>query len=727
MTAPASAAMALVERLSQSWPLPWQSGLSEEQHPLYGEIAALSSGEPASLPFFRHDQIGWLTVAGDAKRLQEGIDDLRAWLLPSYGWEDAAQPLALPGETQSELSALIFSLSPAGYFRWWTPATLGRTVTERLRMRRELLAARPAHAVRELPSLVELRRQFQVGLAIGARDVAQVAVDAVDRHQLDSASNVRFLQVRLWDRFGAYEEIVHQAGLADLLALPLPQGVRAAILRAFHSRELADLEARGALGEAREVYAARVHPVLGAVLTRTRASEGKQARRLMAYRASLRGDRAAAALLRAESADDPVLAGILAPLGDVDVPAIPLEEQFERAWQLRDWPAVQNLGPQLLSVASPLSEEQLAEVIVVLRRSLRDLPNAELAARLAAVAAPATQPEPAAASAPATASWPDFLSRLQAGDWAAARRFLEQADRPGAAAVQTEDVPELVRTVGELFTSPDLDNPAAEHLVQESLPALIEDFVSESGFPRRTLLPLYEELLRTWAEQRAESAFVPDGQLLLVLASEVLQHSAGAEAEVVETLRRWWEVRRVRARLPFLLEALDLVTEYTHAREAAESLWIDGADFVRRDPTALSRGERLLWRQIGRRIGLEAAMLDECLGTTQADAEGTPDPIAEADLQKIAIVSLQERAARQAAEWIQERTGAEVITVIEHTAGASTANARSSDVILFVWAANKHAVYRAFDDVRNRLAYVQGTGPSSILLALERWVVEHVR
>jgi hypothetical protein len=39
-----------------------------------------------------------------------------------------------------------------------------------------------------------------------------------------------------------------------------------------------------------------------------------------------------------------------------------------------------------------------------------------------------------------------------------------------------------------------------------------------------------------------------------------------------------------------------------------------------------------------------------------------------------------------------------------------------------VWAATKHAVYRAFDDVRDRIEYVQGTGASSIVLALERWI-----
>ncbi len=40
-----------------------------------------------------------------------------------------------------------------------------------------------------------------------------------------------------------------------------------------------------------------------------------------------------------------------------------------------------------------------------------------------------------------------------------------------------------------------------------------------------------------------------------------------------------------------------------------------------------------------------------------------------------------------------------------------TSPASPADVILVVWAATKHAVYRVFDDVREKLAYVLGTGP----------------
>ena len=46
--------------------------------------------------------------------------------------------------------------------------------------------------------------------------------------------------------------------------------------------------------------------------------------------------------------------------------------------------------------------------------------------------------------------------------------------------------------------------------------------------------------------------------------------------------------------------------------------------------------------------------------------------------------------------------------------------AQTADIILFVWAACTHAVYRAFDAHRERLVYVQGTGVSSIVAAAER-------
>ena len=62
--------------------------------------------------------------------------------------------------------------------------------------------------------------------------------------------------------------------------------------------------------------------------------------------------------------------------------------------------------------------------------------------------------------------------------------------------------------------------------------------------------------------------------------------------------------------------------------------------------------------------------------------------------------------------------------VSEKVAGKQTDLARKSDVILFVWLATTHAVFRAFDDyARQCLCYVQGTGGASIVRSLERWAV----
>jgi hypothetical protein len=719
----------LLERLSRSWPVSWQVADSvhalrspPEDHPLHGEFAALETGDAVCLPFFQETRVGWVTLAGDAERLQEGIDDLRAWILPSFGWEDEERPLALPGEAASQLSNLLFGLSPAGYFRWWCARSNVDTVVERLRTRRALLDAKPLHVVREVASLVELRRQFEVGLAIGGAQVAQTALDTIDRYQLDTARNTRFMQVRLWDRFGEYEEIVNQPGLDDLLALPVPNAIRLAIVRAFHAVFLAELEEAGAIEEAQLAYATRLPLQLGAFLDRPHPGDDVVVRRCMAYRARHATDRAAAAFLLGENGNDSIVRQILALLEEPEPESLTLEERFYRAWQLQNWSGVQALGRSLLERQDELPEETRSEVLLILRHSLRYAPDSTLAERLQTPVPEGTPAAVVEATPSMAADWPEFLARLQQQDWEGAHAFLRQSDRSGADAISSDEVPELVRTVGELFTSPELDSLTAVQLVQESLSLLIEDFVSEPGFPRRALHPLYAELLRVWAEQRVDSTFIPDGQLLLVLAAEVLEHSGDQGGEVTEILSRWWNSRPVRAQLPFLLEALDLLTEFTTPDRAAENLWIQGADLVRRDPDVISRGERILWRQIGRRIGLDPETIDEFLAITEDQAEAATDPIGEAPLQKIAIVSLQERAARQAAEWIRERTSADVLTVVEQSAGAATDSAKTADVILFVWAANKHAVYRAFDDVRDRLAYVQGTGPSSIVLALERWI-----
>lgn len=150
------------------------------------------------------------------------------------------------------------------------------------------------------------------------------------------------------------------------------------------------------------------------------------------------------------------------------------------------------------------------------------------------------------------------------------------------------------------------------------------------------------------------------------------------------------------------------------------ALWFDGAGLIKVDHDGLSFTDRHLWHRLGRRLGLDAATTDEALGGGWQTLEAASDPLLACGVKKIAIVSLHERAAREAALQIEQRSRANVLVVTDHAAGEGTASAATADLILFVWGATKHAVYRAFDKVRDRLEYVQGTGSASIVRALER-------
>ena len=159
-------------------------------------------------------------------------------------------------------------------------------------------------------------------------------------------------------------------------------------------------------------------------------------------------------------------------------------------------------------------------------------------------------------------------------------------------------------------------------------------------------------------------------------------------------------------------------------RDALPSMWIDGADLIRTSNYMLTPSDKDLWKNIGAKTGLGSTDIDEYIGKTTSTAEESVDCLKEYGFKKIAIVSLQEKSALMAAEHIKKRTGATVTVVSAHVAGTQTKEACAADVILFVWAKNKHAVFRAFDKVKDKVAYVAGTGATSIIRSLEKWTIK---
>jgi hypothetical protein len=326
-------------------------------------------------------------------------------------------------------------------------------------------------------------------------------------------------------------------------------------------------------------------------------------------------------------------------------------------------------------------------------------------------------------------NWREFFSAIREGSVDLAEPFLDAVERESLDLSRPSVTHEVISQIADLLTQPasSLDRSLAL-IVERSTSLLVEDLVGDPSYPRCELADSYFLLLQTWVALRQSSASPIDSNVTLSLAEGVFECPIMRESETAELLRIWWGARPVKANLPFLLSGLELICEFCSQSAVGQGMWIDGITSISTRGVKLAATELALWQSIGRNLGFDSATIDEYLPASQ-DTEGDEaqqDSLAKAGLRKVAIVSLHERAAKSAGKFIAERTGAQVVIVDELVAGPAAESARSADVILLVWAATKHAVYRAFDDARDRLVYVQGTGMASIVLALDRWVAQTI-
>ncbi|HVJ67387.1 MAG TPA: hypothetical protein VM510_05350, partial [Caulifigura sp.] len=665
----------LLHRFSDSWPASLQLTFFEGQpaarqsHSLAYEISAFSEGRAASLPFFvtAQDEVAWITLAPDDQQLRAAIEELRAWVLPSFGWEDPRGAMVLPGEVAGPLSQLCSTMSPAGYFRWKTTTRQADRVFTKLRQRRELEQVRPRHAARRLPSLYELRREFAVALTVGDRPAAEEVVAAIDRRQLDTADNTLFMRIRLWGSFGDSASVVTHADLDRLLSIRMPHRIRLSIIEAFHSHFLASLEDEGRIDDSSNQYAAEVHDLLSGLIAMTNAADSLPARRLLAYRASALADAGQARGLLA-GAPDPVLKHLLSALAQQGAEPPPsLEARFLDARKRRDWRYVQEIGEELIG--------DHPEYIPILRHSLGLRPNQALHLSLDAVEARAPADTAEVGAAPKT--WAEWFALLRGGRPTSLETFLEEQPARSWGNPGAEEVQGLRESLDELYTDPAVstDN-RLRHTMMSGLVELADQCIKDPRFPRPGLADVYLGLFRLWGSLNRGSIYGPDSQVLLELGEAVLQFGREAESEVVDFLRAWWEARRVKALLPFLLGAVEMLDRIGSDGQC-ENLWVVAGQFVRSDPDVLSPGERLLWRRTGARIGYDDATLDEYVPLPESAADA--DPIRNAAFTKIAIVSLRGRQAHEAAGLLRDRSDAQIVVVEETHPGPATTSALSAD------------------------------------------------
>ncbi|WP_353646240.1 hypothetical protein [Mesorhizobium sp. WSM2239] len=658
-------------------------GSVRADHPLANEIAATLNGKVASLPYPRRQDVVWVTLAPTAGELRRAIEDLRCWVLPSFGWESAPSILS-EGGTAGQMGSLLLRQSPQGYFRWHSRLADIHHVIARLATMRAVIAQAPARQSQLRPSLEMLRRQFTLGLATGDRNTALQAINDIDQRQLDTASNALSMRIRLAAAFGDDQAIVNHPQLDDLLSMRIPQRVVESVLLAHHAVFLADHEAAGNIEAALAAYLPLYGRLAGLAGHPTDGADAAIVR-MATYDAALAKDAGRLHALADRFPGDAVVAALASIL-----PALGLQSSSEPA------------APPVLKTEAQLVEPPFVETV--------EPPVTE--GETHKVASVPVTDEPAL-----PLDWSDVPTLVATDAHEPLAAFLQRAMlMPDACDPGDGDF------VIELFTDSDIIADTKKRAAADQvLTTVIDAYVCEERFPRRERLSLYQAVLEIWSSSRTMSTDPIDGQLLLTIADALLRLDGRLEAIAATAIVRWWEARPVRSRLAWLGEALELLTEQSTAQDYL-ALWYAGAGLTKVDHEGFSVADRHLWYRLGRRLGLDVTTTDEALGGDWQPLQSADDPLLAAGFKKIAIVSLHERAAREAAAQIEDRTQAHVVLVTDHAAGEGTASATTADVILFVWGATKHAVYRAFDKVRDRLEYVQGTGSASIVRALERRV-----
>lgn len=653
------AKVVLLDLTRPHWPASWAHD-PDIRLALDRLIADLDVSRPSSLPVLKEGSIWWLSVAPTVRELRWYLDDLKAWL-PKQDARAVVADVTTVAPATSPYAMPLSVLAPEGYVRWITPLSRSADILRRLGRMHGFLATKPKVAHNRVPSLPALRLEFITALRVGDWARADGCIDEIDHWNLDHASGTIQMRIRLLDARGDTAELFEFVSRTRAWNFASPRRIAGAIARAIDAQVIEPAELRDGPQAALDLFRSIWYPKLLQTIANARGDT--TAARLLAYAACVDCDHRV--LRNLLPALPPTLASFLqAQLPSTDTPAQPVPSSPVPV------PAQPKSTPTEDSSASYWSE---------LHASVRD--GRTTRAR-------------------------DLIASIDT----------ELLDDPAFLAAAPD-------ALLELLSDPAIEaTPGPRLLQQEAIAALIDAFVVAPGFPRTAHLEIYLSLLDGLVAINGVAASEADSQLVLGLTGAVANLSGDACPRCEQVVRGWWERRPVLQRLGWLLAALDSLASLHPDPHGLAGLFIEALSLAARKGRMLTPGEAGAWRTVGRRLELSESEVEQYVRPlcTLPDRDA-PDVLVTAGFRHIAIVSLRKPSAQEAAEELKVRTGASVSVVSSLVAGPETRHAATADLILYVWAAASHATYRAFDSLRDRLEYVQGTGASSIVLAAERW------
>jgi len=658
----------LVKELAQSWPAGLATALgtpsTREATAVAGLIDRARRGDTSSLPFLLRakDRVLWVSVGGSTRHLLEYAEDLRSWVLEGYGVTGDVE--FVQGAEVGRLAKIVQAVSSDGYLRWGSATATLPTVLGVLSQMHAFIDRMPTAESESIPSIHVLRFRFVSALRCGNWGTAATVIDEIDRWGLEQAHKTMQMRLRLLGESGDHVSLVETVDRNHLWSLAHPTRVAQAILEAFLKVVVEPLEATLSPSDVCEQLRPWYQKVIQVL---PKVAPTGVLTRLFAY----------------------------------------------VACQDRDGPSAEALLPELTDSLAQFVRETC-------RLTIQEDGVATYPPSLAIETIPPPILIDQSAPSVATAYWVELQRLVRHGSTTALGLHLSELD--ARVLEQADFLDQVPDTLLELISDPEIDNrPAAKNALQEVLTCLVDVSIGASGFPDSKHLNLYLSLAESLVYLRGSYASEEDAHLLHGLLAAIANLSGPATHQCVELLRSWWKARPVVPRLSWLLAVMESLAPLHPDPGTMLDLWSEAVALAARKSLAMTLLQYRAWQRVGTLLELDADTVSgELAKFHPADQATDSDPLAVVNWRKIAVVSLQESAAREAAKDLHARTGADVLVVNSLVQDGLTKAAEASDVILLVWAACSHSVYRAFDGHRDRLVYVQGTGTSSILSAAER-------
>lgn len=685
----------------------------------------------------------WYVACRSARRARVARDQVRAFLGPSYSDFDGRLAELNPGDP---VEAAVLGKYGRNAFRVSiSDQKVIELARERLQLLMQLRKEQPVFYAKPERAVGRILRDFEYALLAGDETALASSLEELRATGRLSPMNLLFLEIRRLAVGHAWDAILTLPELDSLLALPRPRGVTEAIIRAiYHSRLAALVEASRPI-EALELFRSRIfdrfrglyrsranlsgfavdvsfvmvavvaeppqREVAAAILARYEIQSSEYA--LLHALIETNPETAPKSLLSLEAARSAFAEG------DIDrcySLALELPSSFERcAILLRAGREMNSLAAAQAAIQAftslALADQQRIREHALFTRTLLSL--TELAA----------EKETASGIEQLPTDWPSWI-RLLTGDkpWAAAVVVAETGSREWS----LEDLLRDGNAIQELTDLLLVGRPRwAQVALRDSLPYFLA-FCLAAGSDIR-LKPIYESLFLAVAVDIDSS--LPQTAALLQIIDYRLQVGVGA-SDYVDMLRQMTEAIRAidsPSVVQIALDALEtLIARPCGNPEERRQFAANVMGFLQRWRNRFSRAQQLLLRNIGTELELEAIVplddsVDSIAGLNEWDALNG---------KRLAIYSLQESALRRAVAVLEQLCPTARIDVFDDHVGGSPslqAASRYADIFVLAIGAAKHAATIFIESRRPKSAvtlYATGQGSSSILQALQRFVLE---